>query len=125
VLSFGANDTTAEHGRPRVEHERSCAALAAILGDAASLGLPVLMVGPAPVDDREQNVRIRRLSDAFAEVCRRASVPFVRVVEPLLASDVWMQEVAAGDGAHPAANGYEALAGCVIAGGWVDWLRGA
>lgn len=124
VLSFGANDTTVEDGRLRVEGARSCAALAAILGEAATLGLPVLMVGPAPVDDPGHNERIRGLSGAFAEVCRGAGVCFVSVVEPLLASRVWMGEVAAGDGAHPAADGYQLLSECVIAGGWADWLRG-
>jgi acyl-CoA thioesterase I len=125
VFSFGANDTTVENGRLRVESERSCAALAKILQEAAVVGLPVLMVGPAPVDDPEQNERIRGLSAAFADVCRGAGAAFVSVVESLLASQVWMHEVAAGDGAHPATDGYEILAGCVVGAGWVDWLRGA
>jgi acyl-CoA thioesterase I len=125
VLSFGANDTTIENGHIRVEPERSCAVLAGMLREAAALGLPVFGLGPAPVDDPEQNERIRSLSGAFAEVCRGPGVPFVSVVELLLASPVWMQEVAAGDGAHPSTAGYEILAGCVIDAGWADWLRGA
>jgi acyl-CoA thioesterase I len=125
VLSFGANDTTVENGQLRVVPERSCAVLAAILQDAANLARPVLMVGPAPVGDPEQNERIRSLADAFADVCEQAGAAFVSVVEPLLASPVWMAQVAAGDGAHPAAEGYEVLSGLVIAAGWADWLRGA
>lgn len=125
VLSFGANDTTIENGYIRAEPERSCAVLSGMLQEAATLGLPVFGVGPAPVDDPEQNDRIGSPSDAFAEVCRGLGVPFVSVVEPLLASQVWMQEVTAGDGAHPANDGYEILAGCVVAAGWIDWLRGA
>jgi lysophospholipase L1-like esterase len=125
VLSFGANDTTVEDGQLRVSSERSCAALAAILADAADAGLPVLMVGPAPVDDTAQNERIQALSAAFEEVCRRSGTAFVSVVQPLLASRVWMQEVAADDGAHPAADGYQSLAQLVIVGGWVGWLGGA
>lgn len=124
VLSFGANDTTMQDGGLRVPPARSCAALATILDEAADAQLPVLMVGPAPVDDPRQNERIRSLSTAFAGVCRAAGVVFVKVAEPLLASHAWMQEVAAGDGAHPAARGYDALAGVVIAGGWAEWLRG-
>jgi acyl-CoA thioesterase I len=85
----------------------------------------VLIIGPAPVDDPEQNERIRALSAAFADVCHRAGVSFVSVVEPLLASRVWMEEVAADDGAHPAVDGYEALSQLVIAGGWADWLSRA
>jgi lysophospholipase L1-like esterase len=124
VLSFGANDTTVEDGQLRVAPDRSCAALAALLQDAANLAWPVLMVGPAPVDDPGQNERIRSLSAAFADVCEQAGVAFVSVVGPLLASRVWMTQVAAGDGAHPAAEGYEVLSDLVIAAGWVDWLRG-
>jgi acyl-CoA thioesterase I len=125
VVSFGANDTTVEDGQLRVAPERSCAALAAILQDAANVGWPVLTVGPAPVDDPEQNERIRSHADAFADVCERAGATFVGVVEPLLASSVWMTQVAAGDGAHPAAEGYNVLSDLVIAAGWADWLRGA
>jgi hypothetical protein len=49
---------------------------------------------------------------------------FVSVVEPLLTSPVWMTQVAVGDGAHPAAGGYEVLSDIEIAAGWADWLRG-
>lgn len=124
VLSFGANDTTVEDGRLRVEAKHSCAALSAILKGATAAGVRALMVGPAPVDDPAQNERICALSAAFGDACREASVSFVSVVEPLLASRVWMEEVASGDGAHPAADGYEVLAQLVIAAGWADWLRG-
>lgn len=124
VLSFGVNDTTVEDGAIRVPHERSCAALTTILTGAVDAGLPVLMVGPSPVDDTAQNERIQSLSAAFEEICRRSGAMFVSVVDPLLVSQVWMREVAAGDGAHPAADGYEAMAQLVIAAGWADWLRG-
>jgi lysophospholipase L1-like esterase len=29
----------------------------------------------------------------------------------------------AGDGAHPSAEGYHALADLILAEGWTDWLR--
>jgi acyl-CoA thioesterase-1 len=75
VLSSGANDTTVEDGQLRAP-ELSCAALAAILQDAAHPGRPVLVIGPAPVDDPEQNEPIRNLSAAFAEMCERAGAAF-------------------------------------------------
>jgi acyl-CoA thioesterase I len=124
VLSFGTNDTSVEHDRVRVKADRSLAALATILEEAATLSLPTLVLGPAPVDDPEQNRRISSLSGSFAEVCAEHGVPFVSVVEQLLASAVWMEQVAAGDGAHPGAEGYDALADLVLAGDWLDWLRG-
>lgn len=123
VLSFGANDTSIEHDRMRVDADHSLGALATILDEAATMGLPTLVLGPAPVDDPEQNRRIHGLSVSFAEVCAEPGVPFVSVIEPLLASPVWMEQVAVGDGAHPGAEGYDALAHLVLAGGWLDWLR--
>jgi len=123
VVSFGANDTTIEDGVQRVEAERSCGALDDILERARSIDLPTLVVGPAPVDDAEQSRRIHSLSAAFGEVCASRAVPFLGVAEPLLASNVWSQQAASGDGAHPGAAGYEALAEIVLSGGWLDWLR--
>jgi acyl-CoA thioesterase-1 len=123
VLSFGANDTSIEHDRVRVDGDRSSGALATILDEAATIGLPTLVLGPAPVDDPEQNRRIRSLSVSLAEVCAEHEVPYVSVIEPLLASPVWMGQVAVGDGAHPGAEGYDALARLVLDGGWLDWLR--
>jgi lysophospholipase L1-like esterase len=123
VLSFGANDTTIEGGQERVDPESSRVALKTILDRAAMIGLPVLVVGPAPVDEAEQNGRIHALSRAFGEICDERGLPFVSVIEPLLANRLWMEQVAAGDGAHPGADGYDALARRVLEGGWLDWLR--
>ena len=123
VLSFGANDTSIERDRVRVGDDRSLSALATILEEAATISLPTFVVGPASVDDLEQNRRIHGLSASFAEVCAERGVPFVSIIEGLLASPVWMEQVAVGDGAHPGAEGYEALADLVLAGGWLDWLR--
>jgi acyl-CoA thioesterase I len=123
VLSFGVNDTTVDVGQRRVEQTDSLGALEEVVGRAARLGVPVLVVGPAPVDDAEQNCRIQALSVAFSAACAEWGVPFVGVIDALLASDVWREEVSRRDGAHPEAGGYEALAELVIAGNWVEWLR--
>ena len=123
VLSFGANDTTIEGDRMRVEAGRSAGTLAAILDEAAMLGLQAFVVGPAPVDDPEQNRSIRSLSLLHGGVCAEHEVPFVSVIEALLTSPAWMQQVTASDGAHPGAEGYDAFAQLVLADGWLDWLR--
>jgi acyl-CoA thioesterase I len=88
------------------------------------LGLPTLMVGPAPVVDAEQNRSIERLSVAFCEICASRGVPFVAVTNALMGSDAWGEEVARGDGAHPSSAGYTALAQLVLTAGWLDWLAG-
>jgi lysophospholipase L1-like esterase len=122
VVSFGTNDTTLEHSIVRVPAARSLAALARMLEEARTLGFAPLVVGPAPIDDSEQNQRIADLSASFAELCHEHDTPFFRVFEPLLASSVWMSEVSAGDGAHPGAAGYQTLARLLIEQGLLTWL---
>jgi acyl-CoA thioesterase-1 len=123
VVSFGANDTTVENGSERVAAADSRRALATLLDEAEELGVARFVVGPAPVDDAEQNVRIGELTRSFAEVCDERGVPFLAVVDALLASSVWMSEIAVGDGAHPSAGGYEAITRVLLDGGLLTWLK--
>jgi lysophospholipase L1-like esterase len=121
VVSFGVNDTT-ENGRgTRIAPERSVANLRAVIAEATAAGLPALMVGPPPVADRAQNRRIAALDERFAAVCSDAGVPYVAVFAPLRDAPVWMDEVAAGDGAHPGASGYSLLAD-LVEPVWREWL---
>lgn len=123
VFAFGANDVTLRDGRPRASREESLAALGAALRGAEDLGMRSFVVGPAAIDDEEENDRIAALSAAFAELCDRRGVPFVPMVDALRGSKAWRRELAAGDGAHPGAAGYEEMARLVLAAGWIDWLR--
>ena len=50
-----------------------------------------------------------------------AGAPYIDVFARLLAEPVWAEEVAAGDGAHPGAAGYAALARIVASE--PDWDR--
>ena len=122
VFSFGANDTTVEDGRLRVEPEVSSATLVSVLDEAGLLGLPAFVVGPPPVGEDGQDARITSLSSAFAKVCAARAVPFADVCEPLRANATWRTEAAAGDGSHPGAGGYAALAKLVLAAGWIAWI---
>lgn len=122
IFAVGANDTTLENGSVRVTSERSCMALDKMLDQVAALRLPAAVAGPPPAGDAEQQARVVALSDAFAEVCAAREVPFWPVAETLLASRTWLDEAAAGDGAHPAAGGYELLAQALLDGGLRDWL---
>lgn len=119
VFSFGANDTTRENGKTRVAFETSLENTRNIL-NAAKQKFPVLMVGTAPVGDLEQNHRIARLSAAFAFICDEIDVPYLEIFTPLQASDVWINEAKANDGAHPRAAGYAQLAQLVQ--NWQPWL---
>lgn len=122
IFAVGTNDTTLENGTARVAPERSCMALDKMLGQAAEIGLPAAVAGPPPAGDEQQRARIVALSDAFAEVCAARGVPFWPVAEMLIASRTWLDEAAAGDGAHPAAGGYGLLARTLLDAGLLDWL---
>ncbi len=123
VLSTGVNDTTEEDGALRLATPESVAALTRILGGAAAAGWPVLVVGPPATADDTQNDRIADLGDRFARVCAEHDVPYVPVAAALAADPTWRAEVAAGDGAHPGADGYAVLAG-LVRPHWQRWLTG-
>ena len=120
-MSFGVNDTTVQDGLPRVAAATSAANLRALLGELAANGVPVLVVGPPPIADRAQTERIAALDSEFAAVCRALDVWFFSVVADLDADPVWREEVAADDGAHPRAEGYQRLAELVWPA-WCSWL---
>lgn len=118
VFALGANDTTREDGQPRVAEALSIDNVREMLR-AAKQRYSVVMVGPPPMADAEQNLRTRRLSSLFAEVAESEGVPFLSVFDQLAKDTTWMSEVTAGDGAHPGAAGYATLAALVEA--WPQW----
>lgn len=118
IFSFGVNDTTLENGKTRVEFNDSIQNAEQIL-KAAKLLCPVLMVGPPPVVDPGQSLRIAHLSKQFAWVCHGLSIPYLEVFTPLQTS-VWLEEAAANDGSHPNSAGYAELA--LLVQSWSSWL---
>lgn len=122
VFSFGANDTIREGGELRVPTDESIANLDAVLVRAAALALPAFIVGPSPVDDEHQRQRSLELARRMGHVAASRGVPFVDVASAINRSDVWRDEAARGDGAHPRAGGYELLAE-LIRGPWLTWLQ--
>ena len=125
AFGFGTNDATEEEGQVRVAPAQSIDALGRMIDAALDGGLDVFVVGPPPAGERAQDERVRELSAAFAAVARKRGVPFVETVAALCASAAWRGEVAQGDGSHPAATGYRALADLVLAAGWLEWIGGA
>ncbi|MCC0806946.1 GDSL family lipase [Methylobacterium sp. W2] len=119
VFAFGANDCTFMDGRTRVPHDRCLDTVRAILADAAGWR-KTLMIGPLPVcDDPSTDARILALSNDMAPICARLGVPFLPVFDVARGSDAWAREAAAGDGTHPNAGGYAALASVVAE--WEAW----
>lgn len=109
VFSFGVNDTTLENGRTRINLTDSLQNTHGVLSAAQAIA-PVLMVGPPPIADPDQNQRIEQLSQQLAGVCQQLGVPYLAVFALLKTSAVWLQEAAANDGAHPRAEGYTEMA---------------
>jgi lysophospholipase L1-like esterase len=122
VFSFGANDATIEDGQWRVPVALSAENLKVMLARAV-LTYPVLVIGPPPAPEADRTERHAELAARYAEVCGSLNVPFLDVLEPLKSVDAWWAEVAAGDGIHPNAQGYAALAALVEAWpAWQAWL---
>ena len=122
VFSFGTNDAVVIGGKRWVSFEQSVGNASRILSEARAL-CPVLMVGPTPISDETMGREIKTLSDSFGSICESEGVPFLDVFDRLLASEAWMGGVTTGDGAHPGAPGYDALASIVRAwSGWLDWF---
>jgi len=122
VISLGVNDTTVEDtrvegGDTTVLAADSAQNLEGILAEVHAAGWSALVVGPPPVADRQHNERTAHLDARLAAVCEASGVGCVRVFDQLAADPVWMAEVAAGDGAHPGAHGYQRLADLV----WPHW----
>lgn len=118
VFSFGANDATIEDGRWRVGPEQSAANARAMLAEAQR-SYPVLVVGLPPAAESDKTARHAELAVRYAAVCEELAVPFLDILPGIQPVMVWWQEVAAGDGIHPGASGYAALAELVDA--WPSW----
>jgi acyl-CoA thioesterase-1 len=123
VFSFGANDACLrEDGKVRVTPDRAVANAEAILVNAMA-SRPTLMVGPFPICDPGVDIRVRELSARFSALCDRLGISFLPVVDIASASDIWRQEVAAGDGAHPNEQGYALVAEAFIRwSAWRAWI---
>ncbi|WP_280419652.1 GDSL-type esterase/lipase family protein [Nocardia carnea] len=121
VFSFGVNDTTLIEGRTRVDAGTSVTNLREMLAGAHAESWPVLMVGPPPVDDAGHNRRTAELDERFGRVCAEHGVPYVSSCHRLAVDAIWMEQVRAGDGAHPGAGGYAAFAELLLPA-WREWI---
>jgi lysophospholipase L1-like esterase len=120
VFSFGANDATVEHGQWRVPPDLSAENARAIIS-RAMLSYPVLVVGLPPADEDDRMPRHAELAQRYAGICEQLGVPFLDILEPIRLVAAWREEAAAGDGIHPNARGYAAIAELVDA--WPAWRR--
>lgn len=119
VLSFGVNDAKMENCRRKLSLTQSLEACRAILAQATSL-VPVLFIGPPPVLDYAHLARVEELSDAFAQISQEMCVPNLEMCRALTRDPVYFDSLnAVGDGCHPGATGYQAIAQRVLS--WDAW----
>jgi lysophospholipase L1-like esterase len=125
VFSFGVNDSGWAGKEQGIELAESLANLHSILSEAKQL-YPVLMVGPPPCGDanqQERNQVIENLSQKFALVCSQLAVPYLDVFAGLVNSSTWLTEAKTNDGAHPKATGYTEFAKIVQSwDAWLEWF---
>jgi acyl-CoA thioesterase I len=114
VFCFGVNDAHAVDGHPRVPQAEGLKNAHAMLTGATAL-CPVLLVGPPPVTDPGVCARLEGLNAHFMALAARLKVPFIDVLQPLMADGLWQAEALAWDGAHPGAGGYQRMADLVSA----------
>ncbi len=124
VFSFGVNDTMPQGRGSRVSYTDSLANTESILRSARAVAA-TFMVGPPPTADERQNIAIVKLAQGIQVVCGSVGVPFLDAFIPLHKSTIWMDEVRAGDGAHPSAAGYAKFAQLVLgSSAWRTWING-
>lgn len=111
VISCGVNDTVIENGSARVAPDESRANVRDILRGARKY--KVLMLGPPPVGEDEQNERIMFLSQAFAQEAEVLGVPYIDLFSPLASDAEYKREVSSHDGSHPRSSGYTKIANVV------------
>ena len=116
LISVGLNDT-ARVGRPDGRHqldpEGFCFGFQQLLRQARELA-PTLVVGLTPVDGAAmpyaevlwyQLEAVRRYEGLLEEACLEADVPFLPMLEPLLADSRWLRWLDA-DGLHLNSEGH-------------------
>ena len=107
VISCGVNDTVIEESRPRVPADTSCANVREILNRARRF--PLLMIGPPPVGDPEQNGRIDALSRAYAKEAAALDTGYIELFAELIEDEHYLRDVSLNDGSHPTSSGYSKM----------------
>ena len=117
LLSEGLNDTARigrSDGRPQLDPEAFLFALQQLLRQLKATG-PVLVMGLTPVDEALMPYadvlwysleQIRRYEGLLEEACLEADVPFLPLLEQLLAEPHWLQWIGP-DGLHLNSDGHQ------------------
>jgi lysophospholipase L1-like esterase len=116
LLAVGLNDTARvgrSDGRPQLDQEAFLFGLKQLLHQAQQLA-PVLVLGLTPVDEAVmpyadvlwyQLEQVRRYEALLEEACLEADLPFLPLLESLLADPAWLQWLSP-DGIHLNSEGH-------------------
>ena len=116
LLAMGLNDSARvgrADGRPQLDAEGFLFGLQQLLLQAKQLA-PVLVLGLTPVDEAVmpyaellwyQLEQVRRYEALLEEACLEADVPFLQLLESLLADPAWLQWLSP-DGIHLNSEGH-------------------
>ena len=118
VFSFGANDMTADDETLRLPMPASIANFRNIISGAKAR-CPTLVIGPPPVGDSAQDVRIFTLCAIYAAIAGEIDIPYLPLAQDLAGDAAWRRAVAGGDGTHPDGTGYALIAERVL--NWPAW----
>ena len=116
VVAFGTNDIRLD--RPT---EETCAALEVIVTLAKAEGWAVFVMGAPHAAEPELDALRARLNVNLEETARRLGAPFLDIRERLADWTAWHRGAMEGDGIHPGAEGYAAVAAAF--GAWLPWRR--
>lgn len=104
VFSFGAAD------RPQqVARAAALEATRGMLDEAKALGR-TLFITPPPAHNADWAALNRELGLGLLDLCAQLGVPAFDLYPPLAASTAYLASLAAGDGIHPDAAGYDEMA---------------
>lgn len=133
VFSFGCNDMAMDGGQLRNSPEEACASARRMIAEAKKW-LPVLWVGPMPVNDDDMpfssapgrqrylsSSRNATLSDSFEHIAHELGVPYFDLFTPLATDPAWGSSYIKGDGVHPRGSGYAIIAEHIV--GWDAWRK--
>jgi lysophospholipase L1-like esterase len=133
LFAFGFNDASRPNGGGlQVALQDSIACARELMLAAKSLS-EVLWVGPTPLDEsvnplvtpfaswNTYNAEIALYDEAYAELAAQTGVAYLRLFAGFLASPRYRNALAAGDGVHPADDGYALIAERIA--GWDSWQK--
>jgi acyl-CoA thioesterase I len=133
LFAFGFNDASRPNGGGVQVALQDSVACARELMLAAQSVSEVLWIGPTPLDEsvnplltpfaswNTYNAEIARYDEAYAELAAQIGVAYLRLFPEFLVSPRYRDALTAGDGVHPADDGYALIAERIA--GWDSWQR--